>query len=163
MANTVRPMQEHDLDQVMRIELIAFPTPWSRQSYQGELVNQFANYFVIEVEGQIGAYAGIWCVFEDAHITNVAVAPEYRRQGLGRKLMEALLAQARAKGCQRVLLEVRPSNLAAINLYRGFGFLPGGVPRGYYTDNQRSALFLVKYLDTRVPFWGCASGAERKG
>lgn len=154
MANLLRPMQKDDLDQVMRIEVVAFPTPWSRQSYEGELVNKFASYFIIEDERRIKAYAGIWCVFEDAHITNVAVDPEYRRQGLGREIMEALIARAREKGAERIYLEVRPSNLAAINLYRAFGFLPAGVRRGYYTDNQEDALLLIKTLGPEVPSGG---------
>lgn len=154
MSYQARPMQEGDLDQVMKIELLAFPTPWSRQSYEGELLNQFASYYVIEDASTVAAYAGIWCVFEEAHITNVAVDPLYRRQGLGRQLMEILLARAREKGAERVLLEVRPSNLAAINLYRALGFLPGGVRRGYYTDNQEDALLLVKHFATQIPTGG---------
>lgn len=165
MTYQIRPMQEADLNQVMKIEVVAFPTPWSRQSYEGELVNQFASYYVIETDGKIVAYAGIWCVFEEAHITNVAVAPEYRRQGYGRLLMDKLLERAKEKGSQRVFLEVRPSNLAAINLYRGFGFLPGGVRRGYYTDNQEDALLLVKHFNMEIPPGGILldpSGKDNK-
>ncbi|MGE5380135.1 MAG: ribosomal protein S18-alanine N-acetyltransferase [Methylocystaceae bacterium] len=161
MAKLLRPMLKDDLDQVMRIEVIAFPTPWSRQSYEGELVNKFASYFVIEDDARIKGYAGIWCVFEDAHITNVAVDPESRRQGLGREIMEALIARAREKGAERIYLEVRPSNLAAINLYRSFGFLPAGVRRGYYTDNNEDALLLIKKLGPEIPSGGILLKPER--
>ncbi|MGE5449852.1 MAG: ribosomal protein S18-alanine N-acetyltransferase [Methanomassiliicoccales archaeon] len=162
MEYEIRSMQESDLDQVMLIEQVAFPTPWSKQSYEGELINQFATYYVIDIEGEIAGYGGIWCVFEEAHITNVAVAPAHRRQGLGRVLMEALLERARIKEASRVYLEVRPSNLAAINLYRGFGFLPGGVRRGYYTDNQEDALLLIKTLLPEYPAGGVLLDPERK-
>lgn len=162
MVYSIRPMLESDLDQVMKIEVIAFPTPWSRLSYEGELVNQFASYYVIESNGHIAAYAGIWCVFEEAHITNVAVDPADRRQGYGRVLMEALISRAREKHAERIYLEVRPSNLAAINLYRTFGFLPGGVRRGYYTDNQEDALVLVKNMKLDYLAGGVLIDPERK-
>ncbi|MGE5453560.1 MAG: ribosomal protein S18-alanine N-acetyltransferase [Methylocystaceae bacterium] len=162
MVYSLRPMQESDLDQVMKIEVVAFPTPWSRLSYEGELLNQFASYYVIDSDGQIAAYAGIWCVFEDAHVTNVAVDPTCRRQGYGRLLMETLINRAREKQAQRIYLEVRPSNLAAINLYREFGFLPGGVRRAYYTDNQEDALLLVKNLEPDYLAGGVLLDLERK-
>lgn len=146
MTAVLRRMEDKDLDQVMAIEAVSFPAPWSRDSYRGELANQFATYYVVEENGQILGYAGVWCVFEEAHVTNVAVKPEARRRGWGRKLMQKLIETAMSKGAQRIYLEVRPSNLPAINLYRSLGFVPGGLRRGYYTDNNEDALILVRLL-----------------
>ncbi|MCL2497405.1 MAG: ribosomal protein S18-alanine N-acetyltransferase [Symbiobacteriaceae bacterium] len=141
----VRLMQLFDLPQVHAIEELSFPSPWSRESLTNELTrNPVARYIVIENQGEILAYAGIWLILEEGHITNVAVHPKYRRQGLGRAVLERLLRLARCYGIQATTLEVRPSNLVAINLYLSFGFEITGERPGYYTDTNEDALLLWK-------------------
>lgn len=142
----IRKLTESDLDELMVIENESFTMPWSRQSYESELQNQYATYLVCDFEGEVAAYAGMWTLFEEAHITNVAVGKKYRGQGMGRVLMLEEEKIARAKGAEQILLEVRVSNTAALEMYRGLGFVPTGVRKEYYTDNQEDALVMTKYL-----------------
>jgi len=142
----MRRMTPRDLDQVMLIEQEAFSLPWSRQSYENELKNQYANYLVIDYQGDVGGYGGIWVVFDEAHITNVAVASSFRGRGWGRALMLELEALARRKRAVRILLEVRPSNRAAIAMYHSLGFMVSGLRKQYYSDNNEDAIVMVKHL-----------------
>jgi len=142
----MRKMTPRDLDQVMIIEQEAFSLPWSRQSYENELKNQYANYLVVDYQGDVGGYGGIWVVFDEAHITNVAVASSFRGRGWGRALMSELEALARRKRAVRILLEVRPSNRAALAMYHGLGFMVSGLRKQYYSDNNEDAIVMVKHL-----------------
>ncbi len=142
----IRKMTMQDLDDIMVIENEAFSLPWSRNSYENELKNQYATYFVLDMEGSIGAYGGIWVVFDEAHITNVAVASRYRRCGCGKTIMGELEKNALKKGAVRILLEVRLSNLAALNMYSGLGFIVTGMRKAYYSDNGEDAIVMTKYL-----------------
>lgn len=143
----IRKMTERDLDEVMVIEKDSFTLPWSRPSYESELQNQYANYLVCDWEGEVAAYVGMWTLFEEAHITNVAVGKEYRGRGMGRVLMLEEEKLARAKKAERILLEVRPSNISALTMYKGLGFVTTGIRKQYYADNQEDALVMTKYLD----------------
>jgi [ribosomal protein S18]-alanine N-acetyltransferase len=142
----IRKLTRQDLDQLMVIEDDVFSMPWSRQSYETELKNQWANYLACDWEGQLAAYIGMWTVFEEAHITNVAVSKRFRGRGLGRILMLEEEKLARAKGANRILLEVRPSNEAALAMYKGLGYIPVSVRREYYADNGEDALVMIKHL-----------------
>lgn len=139
-------MTEQDLDEVMMIEQEAFSLPWSRESYQGELRNSFANYLVCDFAGEIAGYAGIWVVFEEAHITNVAVGEKFRSRGIGLALMQEAEKIARAKKATRILLEVRPSNEIALSMYENLNFIQTGLRKAYYTDNGEDAIIMTKYL-----------------
>ncbi len=142
----IRNMTVKDLDRVMEIERESFPLPWSKESYLGELSNTFACYLVCDYEGEIVGFGGIWVIFEEAHITNVAIAQDYRKQGLGKLLMGKLEDIARDKKAIRILLEVRPSNTAAQIMYNNLGFVPTGLRKKYYSDNDEDAILMTKYL-----------------
>lgn len=142
----IRNMTIKDLDQVMQIEWDSFPLPWSKQSYMGELSNTFASYLVCDYEGEIVGFGGIWVVYEEAHITNVAIAKDYRQQGKGKMLMGKLESIARDKKAIRIMLEVRPSNIAAQIMYDNLGFVPTGLRKKYYSDNDEDAILMTKYL-----------------
>ncbi len=142
----VRKMSEQDLDPVMLIERESFTLPWSRESYATELLNHFADYLVCDWEGEVAAYAGMWTVFEEAHITNIAVGKNFRGQGMGIVLMQEQEKLARAKGANRIFLEVRPSNKTALAMYEKLGFTLIGLRKQYYSDNQEDALIMIKYL-----------------
>lgn len=149
MLNTrylIRKMTETDLNKIMDIERESFSLPWSRDSYLGELQNNFADYLVCDDGGDIAAYGGIWVVFEEAHITNVAVAGKYRGQGIGHDLMLGLEKIARTKHATRILLEVRPSNSAALAMYDKLGYVHTGQRKAYYVDNGEDAQIMTKYL-----------------
>lgn len=134
-----------DLDAVQEIERRSFPTPWSRQAFLTELgANQYACYLVARQDGRVVAYAGMWVIFDEAHVTNVAVHPGWRGQGLGKHLMQCLMAAAAARGAVRMTLEVRRSNLVAQALYAGLGFAVHGIRPGYYTDVPEDAVIMWK-------------------
>lgn len=138
-----RFMTVDDIDGVMKVETSAFTVPWKREAFYNELVhNQFAKYIVMTDNDQVIGYCGMWLILDEAHITNIAVLPEYR----GRKLGEALLMQSKLLAMQHqaatMTLEVRVSNHVAQNLYKKLGFKPGGIRKNYYTDNNEDALVM---------------------
>ena len=141
---TVRRMTLGDVDYIYAIECASFHTPWSRESFVSEMTtNKCARYMVAEENGRAVAYAGAWLVLEEGHITNIAVAEEYRRQGLGRAVTRALMQYASNLGVQYMTLEVRRSNMAARHLYESLGFVQLGVRKGYYEDTGEDGLLMV--------------------
>lgn len=146
MPKNIRLMRLSDLDAIMAIEEVSFPTPWSRQAYEGELSNQLSCYVVSEHDGKVTGYAGAWIIIDEAHVTNVAVHPDFRGQRLGEELLSVLEQLAVCRGARRITLEVRPSNIAALRLYRRIRFLPVGLRKGYYTDSGEDALVMAKNL-----------------
>jgi ribosomal-protein-alanine N-acetyltransferase len=104
--------------------------------------NKLAHYFVGRLDGRIVAYGGIWVILEDSHVTTIAVVPELRGQRLGEELLVRLLDEAIAHGASWITLEVRESNDPAQRLYRKYGFTVVSTRRGYYSDNNESALVM---------------------
>nr|WP_044023196.1 ribosomal protein S18-alanine N-acetyltransferase [Bacillus sp. SG-1] len=146
---TIRLMNTEDLDQVMEVESNSFSIPWSRDAFFNEIeTNHFATYIVIEEGGKVIGYCGVWIIVDEAHITNIAVLPSYRGQGLGDKLMRSMIEIAKEMGARTMTLEVRVSNTPAQSLYRKFGFQEGGIRKNYYSDNQEDALVMwVKFYE----------------
>ncbi|MBO8169247.1 MAG: ribosomal protein S18-alanine N-acetyltransferase [Thermoanaerobacteraceae bacterium] len=141
------PMQLKHLPQVLDIERQSFPTPWSKKTFLGELRhNQFAYYYVCLLEEQVVGYGGLWVVLDEAHVTTIAVSPQYRRRKIGARLLLFLMQQALMHGADKITLEVRPSNLSAKRLYENMGFTEAGVRKGYYTDNNEDAIIMWKQL-----------------
>lgn len=141
---TIRRMTVADVEQVYEIEAATFAEAWSKQSFVDEMEkNKSARYLVAEYCGRILAYAGAWLIFEEGHITNIAVRAEERGKGIGKAVTLALLQYAANLGVQYMTLEVRKSNLTAQKLYRGIGFLELGVRKRYYEDNGEDALLMV--------------------
>jgi ribosomal-protein-alanine N-acetyltransferase len=139
-------MRRRDLDQILEIEELCFPLPWSRESFLTELKNPLAQYIVAQEGFVLQGYAGVWLIFDEGHITNVAVHPRARGRRIGELLLANIMALASANGAVVVTLEVRPSNDAALSLYRRMGFEEKGHRRGYYLDNGEDALIMVKKL-----------------
>ncbi|MGI6683960.1 MAG: ribosomal protein S18-alanine N-acetyltransferase [Bacillota bacterium] len=141
------PLREECLNQVLEIEQVSFPTPWSRQSFLGELNdNAMAYYCVAMLDERVIGYGGMWLILDEAHITNVAVHPDYRGKRIGEGIMIHLMKQALIQGAYRMTLEVRPSNLSAIKLYQRMGFEAAGRRKGYYTDTKEDAIIMWKTL-----------------
>lgn len=140
----VKMSMEH-IDDVMVIENLSFSIPWSRESFIQEITrNSFARYISAVIGNRAVGYAGMWKVFDEGHITNVAVHPEFRGVGIGSSLMEYLIDIAKSEGISSMTLEVRKSNLAAQRLYKKFGFVIAGFRKGYYSDNGEDALIMWK-------------------
>ena len=140
---TVRPMVMTDVDGVMAVEHDSFLTPWSRSAFEEELAqNRLARYIVAEENGEIVGYAGTWLVINEAHVTNVAVSGQRRREGIGRLLMQNLMELARDNDMESMTLEVRVSNAAARHLYAQMGFVEAGIRKNYYSETKEDALIL---------------------
>lgn len=134
-----------DLDEVMEIEPVAFGSHhWSRQSFLNELNNPGGHYYVAcaEDSGRLCGYSGFWLIGQEAHITTLAVHPDYRRQYVGERLLLNDIHGARRVGARWMTLEVRVSNEAAQNLYYKYGFKSLGLRRNYYQDNNEDAMVL---------------------
>ncbi|MFD1038630.1 ribosomal protein S18-alanine N-acetyltransferase [Virgibacillus byunsanensis] len=139
----IRQMEVTDIDQVMEVERETFFTPWTEDIfYQEILENQYAQYFVMEVDWKIIGYVGLWVVMDDAQVTNIAIMPKYRGNKLGEKLFQYTMKYAIGIGVKRLSLEVRVSNKIAQAMYRKFGLVPGGIRKNYYTDNQEDAVVM---------------------
>ncbi|MFD2680026.1 ribosomal protein S18-alanine N-acetyltransferase [Bacillus seohaeanensis] len=139
----IRFMTIDDLDDVMEVEEKSFSVPWKREAFINEIEkNHFSTYIVVEDEGKVIGYCGVWLVIDEAHITNVAVLPSYRGQGLGELLMRKIMEVSIEFGARVMTLEVRKSNETAQQLYRKLGFQNGGIRKRYYSDNQEDALVM---------------------
>ncbi|KYG90950.1 ribosomal-protein-alanine N-acetyltransferase RimI [[Bacillus] sp. KCTC 13219] len=138
-----RKMTIADVEAVYAIEVAAFPTPWTLDSFYYEMTeNQFAYYTVAEENGEILGFCGSWLVIDAAQITNVAVVESARGRKIGEGLMREAMRVAREANMETMSLEVRVSNIVAQNLYYKLGFQDGGLRKGYYTDNQEDALVM---------------------
>jgi ribosomal-protein-alanine N-acetyltransferase len=141
---TIDEMLVTDLDAVHATERASFTTPWPPHAYQSEIeTNRLARYLVARIDGQVVAYAGMWIMVDEAHITTFAVHPAWRRQRLGERLLLAVLDIAIARGAREATLEVRLSNLPARRLYEKYGFRPVGLRPRYYSDNNEDALIMT--------------------
>ena len=136
-------MKKTHLDDVVEIERHSFPTPWSREAYLHEIAgNDFAYYTVALLGGKVVGYCGMWIILDEAHITTIAAHPDYRSRSLGAQLLNRLIDEARRRGCIKMTLEVRPSNLHALTLYTKTGFVSHGLRPGYYADTGEDAIIM---------------------
>ena len=137
-----REMKPEDADAVEAVEKASFAVPWSRKSFWEEAANERTVYLLALDDEKVIGYAGTWILDDEAQITNVAVAPEYRGKKVGAGLMEHLIEEAKKRGATRMTLEVRPSNASAIALYERFGFKDYGRRPHYYLDNGEDAMIM---------------------
>ena len=139
----IRKMEIKDVPEVLKVEKSSFPVPWTSDIFYHELTdNMHALYFVVDYDGEIIGYAGMWIVIDEAQITNIAILPEYRGKKIGEQLFHHLMMAAIRIGAVQLSLEVRVSNIVAQRMYRKFGLLPGGIRKNYYTDDQEDALVM---------------------
>ena len=141
-----RKLKLRDLNAIEEIERTSYPTPWSRSMFAGELAKP-SSICLGAVEAEKDELVGYLIIsrYVDAwHVMNIAVAPEYRRRGIARSLMERLFEVTARDARRGYTLEVRVSNDAAIRLYEELGFKTRGIRRGYYTDNREDALIMWK-------------------
>lgn len=149
----IRRMTLRDVDGVHAIESATFSRPWKREDFVKEMTqNACARYLVAELEEKIVGFAGAWIVLDEAHITNIAVSEEFRGQGIGRKLTEALMQYAANLGVVYATLEVRRSNERAKKLYQSLGFEYVGLRKKYYEDNGEDAfLYCCQHMPPADP------------
>lgn len=134
-------MGPSDLDGVMEIERVSFPTPWSREMFIEDFPRDFSDTLVAAGPGdEILGYAVCWTIAGESHLLNIAVHPARRGQGIGRALLTECIRRAARAGASVIYLEVRAGNVAAQRLYRSMGFEFRGIRKGYYTDTAEDAV-----------------------
>ena len=141
------PATTADIETLIAIENRCFPWPWGRLSFEGELAGRGGGSLAARATTSSGdeeliAYLFYRFIADEVHIFRVAVSPEWRRQGIGSRLVVECLQMARSRGVAAAVLEVRPSNTEAVALYRNFGFQVIGTRPGYYSDSREDALIL---------------------
>lgn len=139
------PMNADHLDQVAELERICFPDPWSRNMLAEELDNALSAFLVaLDDEDHVVGYAGVQVILDEGYITNVAVRPECRRQGIAGKLLQVFLDFAQGNQLAFLTLEVRASNYDAIALYGSRGFRSVGRRKNYYEHPREDAIIMTK-------------------
>lgn len=134
-------MEERHLAALTEIERACFHAPWSETMLREELGKGI--FLVAEQDGRTAGYVGCQTVLDEGYITNVAVSPDFRRQGIARTLIAELIKQAQEKGLAFVTLEVRESNAAARALYAGAGFVPVGTRKNFYSNPTENAVLMT--------------------
>lgn len=143
----LRLMKETDLPIVLELEEQLFTSTWKMDDFLYEMnENPFSQMFVWEEDSEIIGYMGIWIIFEQAQLTNLAVNKKYQGKGYGRKLLEMGISLCQEAGCEIMTLEVRQSNVVAKSLYQSCGFEKVSVKKDYYQDNHEDADVMMKGL-----------------
>ncbi|MCI8571113.1 MAG: ribosomal protein S18-alanine N-acetyltransferase [Lachnospiraceae bacterium] len=140
----IREMKAADVEAVSKIESEAFSMPWSARDFLEMVEADYAYYYVAEADGNLAGCCGIRNMAGEGEITNVVVAADYRKKGIGRKMMEYMLERAKENGMGACTLEVRVSNRPAIRLYESLGFKGEGVRPGFYDKPKEDALIMWK-------------------
>ncbi|MBR6013109.1 MAG: ribosomal protein S18-alanine N-acetyltransferase [Selenomonadaceae bacterium] len=139
---TFRKMIAEDSDAVAEIEIKSFSLPWKRKDFFDMANNKNAEYIVGILDEKIIAYAGAWIAFEEAEVMNIAVDPDFRGNGFGKKIFAELIRVCKLRGATAITLEVRPSNFAAVKLYESFGLKTVGRRKNYYDNPTEDALIM---------------------
>ncbi len=147
MDISIVPMNRSHIRAMASVEKQSFSEPWSENAIEQELDNRLARYLVAVRGDEVAGYIGFYEVAGECYITNLAVAPERRRAGIGQALLTAAIEDAQERQNTFITLEVRPSNLAAVRLYQKNGFQEAGRRKEYYRKPVEDALILTKYLN----------------
>lgn len=140
----IRKMRAADVSEVVEIERMSFTTPWSEAAFLGEILKLYSLTKVAVLEGKIIGYICVEHIMDEGHILNLAVHPDFRRRGIGTKLMEEVLDELKKNDCRYLYLEVRFSNLGARKFYESFGFRVVGIRRDYYTSPIEDASLMMR-------------------
>ena len=143
----IEKMNVSHVKQIAQLEKICFSNPWSENSIASELTNRLSLWLVALDGDTVAGYIGSQSVLDGADMMNVAVHPDYRRQGIGRDLVLSLCQALQTRGIQFLMLEVRQSNEPAIALYEALGFTQVGLRKNYYRNPRENALIMRKELE----------------
>lgn len=140
----ITKMRRRHLRRVLAIESRVYPRPWSASLFLAELSQRGSRtYIVARRDGEVVGYSGMMFTGREAHVTNIAVDPDWHGHKIGTRLLLTIVTEAIAKGSETLSLEVRVSNTVAQSLYEKFGFSPAGIRRGYYVETREDALVMV--------------------
>ena len=143
MNLTFRKMTVDDVPAVVELDQKSFSLPWPERSFRFELTdNPASRCWVADLDGKIVGMIVVWLIVDEAHVATVATHPDYRRQGIGKRLLAHALRHMIQDGARRSFLEVRESNLVAQEMYRKFGYEVTGRRRRYYRDNDEDAILM---------------------
>lgn len=146
MKYIITEMKAEHVDDIVQIENICFSSPWTREGIEEELSNPNAHFLAAVTEDGVCGYIGVQEVFSEAYITNIAVLPQYRKNGIGKALMLSAADGAMNRNCEFLTLEVRESNSAAIRLYESLGFELMGKRKDFYTNPNEDGLIYTLYF-----------------
>jgi ribosomal-protein-alanine N-acetyltransferase len=139
----IRKMTLDDIPAVIDLDQKSFSLPWPERSFRFELTdNPASRCWVAELDGKIIAMIVVWLMVDEAHVATLATHPDFRRQGIAKKLLSYALQHLLAEGARSSFLEVRASNVAAQAMYRQFGYEETGRRRRYYRDNDEDAILM---------------------
>jgi len=141
-------MRQEDLDEIVAIENVSFPSPWPKRIFERELEAQNSYKRVIRMSGVVIAYIVTWTIHDEVHILNIAVHPDFRKAGIGEMLMRDCICLSKDNGLKYALLEVRTSNTGAIKLYEKIGFRIMRLRKKYYADNGEDAYVMMHELES---------------
>ena len=142
-------MEERDLAAVLEIERQSFPNPWHESTFRGEIQHRPISFPLVVVHNTLGRVIGyviFWVIGEDVQINNIALHPDFRGMGIGERVLRYVIEEVRLRGARLITLEVRPSNTAALSLYKKLGFKMMGIRKGYYTMPPEDAIVLGFHL-----------------
>ena len=139
----IRKMTLEDIPAVIQLDHVSFSLPWPERSFRFEVTdNPASRCWVAEIDRRIAGMVVAWLFVNEVHIATIATHPDFRRMGIGSRLLSHTLLQALEEGARSSFLEVRESNLAAQELYRRFGYEEAGRRRRYYRDNDEDAILM---------------------
>jgi ribosomal-protein-alanine N-acetyltransferase len=142
----IEEMTVQDMEQIMAIEKVSFPTPWSENMFRKELKVSMSRNFVARIKAERGkeliGYMNYWIYAGESHLNNIAVRRDYRRKGIASKLMTEMIRKSLKEGAALGTLEVRRTNGAAIRLYERYGYILKGVRPNYYDDTKEDGLIM---------------------
>ena len=135
-------MIKEDAPYLAELDIKCFAVPWSEKSFREECENPHATYFVAKIDGKIVGYGGVWIVADEAQITNIAVHPDYRKKKIASEILEEILSLS--QDAERIILEVRESNVPAIGLYEKYGFEKAGIRKNFYHSPVENGITMVR-------------------
>ncbi len=145
----VNLLQTSDIDEILELEQKCFPDdPWSRGAFEEEIKNSLSIFLVAREEetGEIIGYGGVWLMYDVGNITNLAVAPNCRQSGIGRRILQLLIDLCVERGMTAITLEVRKSNLVAQKLYQSEGFVCCGLRKRYYQGTEDAVIMTLELI-----------------
>jgi len=146
----IEAMRHEHLQQAYDIECDCFAVPWSYDSFAAELDNPHSIYIVATADGAVVGFAGMHHIAGEGHVTNIAVARQFRKRGIGDALLKYFLDIAKVKKMTGLTLEVRMGNASALGLYGKYGFKFEGIRKNYYADTKEDAIIMWKYFKPEV-------------
>jgi ribosomal-protein-alanine N-acetyltransferase len=144
-------MRQEDLDEIVAIENVSFPSPWPKRIFEREIEALNSYKRVIRMSGIVIAYIVTWTIHDEVHILNIAVNPGFRKLGIGEMLMKHCISYSKDNGLKYAILEVRTSNTGAIKLYEKLGFRIMRLRKKYYSDNGEDAYVMMHELESYKP------------